>query len=110
MLFDEKLPKGVDITLYHHHVPNDPFPKEELYYYQKMHRWYSSVVPDAQFISVLRDPVKRQVSEYYYFYQPENVTVQQFIVGDHPKRERSDVHKVYFILFFLLCFFVLMYY
>eukprot|EP00026_Physarum_polycephalum_P011091 Phypoly_transcript_11287.p1 GENE.Phypoly_transcript_11287~~Phypoly_transcript_11287.p1 ORF type:complete len:321 (+),score=31.24 Phypoly_transcript_11287:251-1213(+) len=58
-----------DIALYHHRPVQ----------HAKMMQFYRSVVPGGQFVSIVREPVSRYLSHYYYFASPENISFTAFL-------------------------------
>lgn len=52
-----------NISMYHHFTPS--LQTEPLI------NWYKEWLPEARFITILREPYQRVLSEYYYFFQPD---------------------------------------
>jgi len=70
-----------DIAL--HHVANFPLNREQFCFngllarnysgatgFTRLLAWYNSIVPDAKFVTIFRDPVSNYLSHFYFFYEP----------------------------------------
>jgi len=74
-----------DITLYHHRPTQ----------FEAMMKYYRSFIPKGKFLSILREPVRRYLSHYHFYYEIQRTTFERFLKLGEPRNVQSRDFGIY---------------